>query len=330
MSHIRGGQFDHRALIIDTDNTIKHLLVPQIRRSIIAQEPVLLVVGTDTATIIRDELGRDAEALQWSPMNGFYQRLGFTYSKFLRYVREQHSREQVVHVIAEPDVITEPDAAVDRAAAYMGYESMANDVFAGYRCTITCVWHSRDHPASIIDEVRKVHPREVCTRSVVENDGYQPPGDYLSRREHGTMTAIPALDDIDIDIIVWHPDEVAACRAAIAEWATRHNFVPAAARQVVASANEVLHNGLRHGRPPVRARAWRQGATLIIHVDDHGGSSIPARVGYRPPVGPTDSAGLWMARQLADVLITHTDAGRTAVRMYFPYTVTHRNLDIPT
>jgi hypothetical protein len=142
------------------------------------------------------------------------------------------------------------------------------------------------------------------------------------------MTAIPPVTDIDIDI--WHPDELAGCRAAIGRWAALHHFVPTAVRQVVVASSEVIANGLRHGRPPVRTRAWSHDTALIVQVDDHGGRSIPAHAGYRPPVSPADSAGLWVARQLADVLITHTSGQRTAVRMYFPYAVTHRNLDIPT
>jgi hypothetical protein len=323
-----GGRFDHRALIVDADDTIQRLLVPRLHRKIAAHEAVLMVVGADTAAIIRDRLGRDADALHWAPMDGFYQRLGFTYSKFLRYLREQHSRQQVVNVIAEPDTVTDPQAPVDRAVAYLGYEAMTNDMYAGYGCPITCIWHSHRHSAPIIDEVRKVHQQELSARGVVRNPGYLGPDDYLSQRAKATMTATPPVSDIDIT--VWHLDEMAACRAAVAGWAARHHFVPTAVRQVVAATSEVVANGLRHGRPPVRARAWSQNTTLIVHVDDPGGLSIPAQAGYRPPVGPADSAGLWVARQLADVLITHTSSGRTAVRMYFPYAVTHRNLDIPT
>jgi anti-sigma regulatory factor (Ser/Thr protein kinase) len=140
------------------------------------------------------------------------------------------------------------------------------------------------------------------------------------------MTAPPA---VDIDITVLRAHDVAVCRAAVARWATSNHFVAAAVRQVLAAVSEVVANGLRHGRPPVRLRAWNHDTTLVVHVDDHGGRPIPAEAGYRPPTSPVDSAGLWIARQLADVLLTRTDNGQTAVRMYFPYAVTHRHLEVP-
>jgi hypothetical protein len=45
------------------------------------------------------------------------------------------------------------------------------------------------------------------------------------------------------------------------------------------------------------------------------------------PATPGHGAGLWIARQLADVLLTSTNERQTAVRMYFPYDATHWNLD---
>jgi hypothetical protein len=43
-----------------------------------------------------------------------------------------------------------------------------------------------------------------------------------------------------------------------------------------------------------------------------------------PETRPTAGYGLWLARQLADVLTTHTDSGVTSVRLYFPHDLTHR------
>jgi anti-sigma regulatory factor (Ser/Thr protein kinase) len=324
----RSGTFDHRALVVDADDTIPRLLLPELRRRITCDQPVLMVVGGDTEAIIRDRLGPDAHALQWAPTNAFYQRTGFTYSRFHRYLRERHSRQEVVHIIAEPDVVTDPESPVDRAAAYLGYEAMANEVYTCYRCSITCVWHSRRQSPSTINEVRKVHQRELNAQGVVENPAYVPPDEYLGERAQAAMTAVPPATDLDLTVRC--VEEVSDCRAAVARWAASQHFVPTAVRQVVAATSEVVANGLRHGRPPVRTRAWSRDATLIVHVEDHGGRPIPAHAGYRPPVTPADSAGLWVARQLADVLLTHTGDGRTTVRMYFPYAVTHRNLRIPT
>jgi anti-sigma regulatory factor (Ser/Thr protein kinase) len=323
----RGPRLDHNALVVEDDETIDRVLVPQLRRKIAARENVLMVVGRRTTAVVRERLGPEAETLLWAPTDRFYQRLGFTYARFLRYLRDQHAQQRTVHLITEPDLVTVPEAPVDRAAAYLGYEAMANGAFAGYGCPITCIWHSRARTPTVVDEIRKVHPREWTARGAVENPAFVAPGEYLAQRAQLPMTAAPAATDIDVAVVSVH--QAADCRAAVARYAELHHFVPAAINQVVAAVSEVVVNGVHHGRPPVRLRAWNQDTTLVVHVDDHGSTPIPADAGYRPPTGAMDAAGLWIARQLADVLLTHTANGRTAVRMYFPYAVTHRNLEIP-
>ncbi|AGL16520.1 MEDS domain-containing protein [Actinoplanes sp. N902-109] len=322
------GGFDHCALVVEADDDIQQLLLPHLRRRLAADQTVLMVVSTGTEAAVRDRLGPAAHALQWAPLSAFYQRTGFTYSRFLSYLQERNTHREVVHIVAEPDVATDPRSPVDRAAAYLSYEAMASEIKARFPGSITCIWHRRRHPASLIDDVRKVHRRELTARGSVDNPGYVTPGDYLREHAYATMTPVPAATDIDL--LVHHPGQVADCRAAVARWATAQHFLTAAVRQVVTATSEVVVNGIRHGRPPVRMRAWHQDSVLIVHVEDRGGRPIPVRAGYKPPLTPADSAGLWIARQLADVLLTHTSSGRTSVRMYFPYAVTHRNLRVPT
>ena len=61
-----------------------------------------------------------------------------------------------------------------------------------------------------------------------------------------------------------------------------------------------------------------------MQVDDRGGRPIPPDAGYHPPDRACNGLGMWLARQLADVLTTHTSLNRTSVRLHFPYGVTHR------
>jgi anti-sigma regulatory factor (Ser/Thr protein kinase) len=323
----RERHLEHYALITEDDHTIERVLVPQLQCMIAANESVLMIVGPRTAGIVRERLGPDANTLQWAPTDRFYQRLGFAYARLLRYVRDEHAQLNKVHLVTEPDLVTLPATPVDRAAAYLGFEAMANDVFAGYGCPITCIWNRRQHTAPVIDGIRRIHPREWTAQGAVDNSEFVAPHDYLKQRSQPSMTPIPSVTDIDLTVRELR--EVADCRAVIGRWAGEHHFMAAAVRQVAAAASEVITNGIQHGSPPVRLRAWRQDATLILQVDDHGGRAIPADAGYRPPTTPGDSTGLWVARQLADVLLTHSANGRSAVRMYFPYAVIHRHLEIP-
>ncbi|GAA3392519.1 MEDS domain-containing protein [Cryptosporangium minutisporangium] len=316
---------DHAALIIDSDATVEQLLVPVLRHHVAEGTPALLVVGPHTERVLRTRLGRDAEALEWGARETFYQRLGFAFAGFRDYLREQHARGRRVHVIAEPDVMTGVDAPADRVAAYLGYESVCGEVYAPYGCPITCLWDSRRHPTLVIEGVRSIHDHELTVDGRVENDGYIPAAQYLSGRADVAM--LPPPDTAELDVVVTDLRELIGFRAAIGRWAQERDFAELAADHVVSATNEVVTNGMRHGVPPVRVRAWHHDATLVVHVEDQGGHPIPADAGYRPPARPGDGAGLWIARQLADVLLTQSAEGRTAVRLHFPHEVTHRGLE---
>ncbi|XVU22987.1 MEDS domain-containing protein [Actinoplanes sp. CA-054009] len=318
----RGG-FEHTALIIDSEDTLDRLLVPVLRRHAGDGSPALIVVSPTTERTLRRLLGADSDALTWGEAGAFYQRLGFAYEAFRRFLQQQHAQGRSVHVIAEPDIPTDLDAPVDRVAAYLSYESICNDAYAEYGCPVTCLWDSRRHPTLVIENVRAIHDHELTDRGKQHNNTFVPSHAYLAGRADVTMPAAPDVTDIDLTLSAM--PEIGSGRNAITAWATGHGFAPTALAQVVAAANEVITNGVQHGAPPVRLRGWRHGTILVVQVDDCGGRTIPPDAGYRPPAQSATRTGLWIARQFADIMLTQTTPGNTAVRMYFPYGLTHRD-----
>ncbi|TQS42137.1 sensor histidine kinase [Cryptosporangium phraense] len=318
--------FQHAALIIDDDETVETLLAPVLRRHAAARDNVLVVVNPDTERTLRAVLGPVASAIEWGEPGAFYQRLGFAFSGFRRYLQEQYAAGRTVHIIAEPDVATDLDSPVDRVAAYLSYEAMCNDAYAPYGCPVTCLWDSRRHPTLVIENVRAIHDHELTRHGRLPNQRFVPTAEYLGGRAYVTMPPIPPTTDQDL--VVNTLDDLPACRFAIGSWAVAQGFAGLAAEQITSATNEIVTNGLCHGAAPVRVRAWHHDKMLVVQADDAGGRPIPADAGYRPPIRPGDGLGLWVARQFADVLLTHTLGNRTSVRLYFPYAVTHQGMDV--
>jgi hypothetical protein len=158
-----GTPYFHSALIVDSDETLAQRLVPAVQRSLSAAQPVLMVVGEHTERIVRRLLGRDARRLDWGDRLAFYQRLGYAFDTFRRFLAEQHLAGRSVHVVAEPDIVTDPDPAspIDRVAAYLPYESLCNEAYAPFGCPVTCLWDSRRHPTLVIEGVRSLHHAEL-------------------------------------------------------------------------------------------------------------------------------------------------------------------------
>jgi anti-sigma regulatory factor (Ser/Thr protein kinase) len=136
----------------------------------------------------------------------------------------------------------------------------------------------------------------------------------------------PALRDfthsalnVELDLHLVNADQLGSLRGSIRAWAQRHGFTGLELDHVILAVYEVATNGLVHGAPPVRIRAWRHGETLIVQADDAGGRPIPPTAGYLPPPPSAEGGqGLWLARQVTDALLTHTAAGMTSVRLHFP------------
>jgi anti-sigma regulatory factor (Ser/Thr protein kinase) len=140
----------------------------------------------------------------------------------------------------------------------------------------------------------------------------------------------PPPESVDVEVQLSNLDDVEAARSAVWAWSLEHGFSEQAAYDVIIATSEVVTNGLVHGSPPVRLRGWRHGDTLVVQVDDAGGRPIPSAAGYRRPDDPAPRGrGLWLARQLAAVVATHTTTGRTSVRLFFPRAVTHGSSTSP-
>jgi anti-sigma regulatory factor (Ser/Thr protein kinase) len=314
--------FVHSAVIIDSGQTVREVLAPAVREALAEADGVFMAVSDDTARLLREELGTADGKLEWGDASALYQRLGFTYESVRRILAAARAAGRRIHFFAEPDVVDEA-AAVDRTAAYLAYEAICNETYAAYGCEVTCLWDARRHPTLMIENVRSLHSHELGPAGREPSPGFVAPWQYLAGRNQLPL-APPARADWDTSLASL--DAIPPLRAALRDWALRHGFTSSAAADVVLAVTEVAANGLTHGRTPVTVHGWHQRDTLVAEVDDRGGRPLPATAGYRPPGEHRNSRrGLWLARQLADVVQTHTADATTSVRLYFPRRLTHSN-----
>ena len=196
--------FLHSVLIVDSDETLRERLVPALRRALRDGEAVLMVVHPHTEQVVRDSLGDQAADLNWGDTQAFYQRLGFTFETFRRYLARQHAAGQRVYIVAEPDIPAfGSEAALDRVAAYLSYEAVCNDAFAGYGCPLTCIWDSRRHPTLVIEGARDLHKYELSVAGPIPNPDFIPVSDYLARRSE-VASSHRRRAPISISVFVMH------------------------------------------------------------------------------------------------------------------------------
>ncbi|MBG0564720.1 ATP-binding protein [Actinoplanes aureus] len=325
--HLRADVFVHSALIFGTTGEAAAALIPELRRSAIAYDEVLLVVGEPIRALLAERVGDLGGVLRSGDPAAFYQRLGFAYEGFRRYLAEQADAGRRVHVIAEPELADGLDDGLrdDRTTAFLAYEAICNETYAPYGSAVTCLWDSRHHPATVLDGVRSTHSHLLTPAGSRPSAQYMAPDAYLAGRRHESLAAVPR--DVDHDHTLTGVAQLSALRSALTGWAAGQGFAEEPADDLVVAVVEIASNGLRHAGTPVRVRAWRRGDTLVVQCDDSAGMPVPATAGYHRP-GATGAVpggrGLWLARQLADIVLVDSAAGRTSVRLHFPYAVMHR------
>jgi anti-sigma regulatory factor (Ser/Thr protein kinase) len=86
--------------------------------------------------------------------------------------------------------------------------------------------------------------------------------------------------------------------------------------EIVVAVNEAVTNTLRHAEGIGVLRLWRDDASVICDVVDHGWIHDP--LAGRLPAGTTDQdgRGLWLINQLCDLVQIRSSETSTTVRMH--------------
>lgn len=95
---------------------------------------------------------------------------------------------------------------------------------------------------------------------------------------------------------------------------TNTSDLPAAeVEDLMVSVSEVVTNALRHGRPPVRLRAWSDTDHVVVTCHDTGTGPTDPFAGLLPaPDREIGGLGLWLTHQLCThVALHHDDTGFT-------------------
>jgi anti-sigma regulatory factor (Ser/Thr protein kinase) len=243
-----------------------------------------------------------------------YGRLGAMFEGFRQFLADQRAAGVAMRLLAEDGIGGGPD----RLAAYLRFDAMANEVYRPYGYPWACLYDTRAHSPDTLRSVRQIHPHllEAGGRTI-RNVEYLEPREYLART--GPPPRSPAAVQLDADVT--GPGELVTLRRLLRAWADSQGMGGDDADAVLIAVGEAVSNALEHGAPPARVRAWTTDGVARVHVYDRGPGPIPPTAGYHGPSHELDRGlGLWVARQLADIVTTHSDTTGTTVALDFPLT----------
>jgi anti-sigma regulatory factor (Ser/Thr protein kinase) len=295
--------FCHEALIYGDPDEFLAGTVPFLRAALEAGEPALVAVSRRNTGLLEGELGADAGAVRFEPM----EELGRNPARIIPFWRDFVDAQDghPVRGIGEPLWPGRGAAEIDECQRH---ESLLNVAFSPPSAwSLLCPYDGSALSDEVLAGVSNSHSR-VTSRGATE-----PSGEYLAERDCfvGDLPDPPA----GAEGFVFDSTKLFRVRRWVERIAKEAGIDPQQAADLVATASELAANSVAHGGGVGTVRTWRQPGHLLIEFEDRGTIEEPLAGRHRPGVTQERGRGLWLANQLCDLVQIRSSALGTRVRL---------------
>ena len=298
----------HQAFTYSATGEFLAAMVPFIRDGLEAGDAVFAVTSPANIAALQEELGAEAAAVEFHGSSDWYRQPYQTMSAYGRYV-DQHANRGVVRIVGEP--VWEGRSAAS-VREWTRYESALNVAFAASRAWIVCPYNTEALPEQIVAHALQTHP------GVIDDRGPQPSASYLEPAKLFDSLADGDAAPPDANAVTLEVEDLSKARHLAARWAEDAGLERGRLDDWTLAIGELIANGARHGRQPVRLRLWGDRDELVAEAQDTGSGLVDQLAGCMPtPSDFTSGRGLWIVRQLADSLDFRRSGDGFAVRMRF-------------
>ncbi|NGO69083.1 sensor histidine kinase [Streptomyces boncukensis] len=313
--------FVHQALCYASDEEFLDGTLAFVRDGLAAGDAVLSVVQTRNIALLRDALRgeADADAVEFVDAKEWYGFPARTLGQYHAYcTRHEDGGARRVRVIGEP-LWTGRTAFETRE--WMRYESLLNVAFADSGHWILCPYDTRVLPAAVVRTAARTHPELARgPRGWVPSGGYAPPDAFYAECDEALGPPERVRPERELR---FGRGRSAAVRSAAAGYARRCGLPQERAHDLVAAVHEAALNAVRFGGGEGLLRLWCEPGYVVCEVSDTGrarsaAGDPPSFPGHLPPE-PRGSGGhgLWVVRQLSDLVTERMRADGSVLRMRF-------------
>ncbi|MEV0565912.1 sensor histidine kinase [Dactylosporangium sp. NPDC050588] len=298
----------HQALLFDSPEQFLAAAVPFIVEGVHRGDTVLAVTSTRNTSLLHERLDAAADRVTFLEPSGWFDSPGRTLDAHHRRIDALAGDSAFLRVIGEPVWVGRDDL---ETSEWGRYESVVNVALADSRAWVMCGYDSSVLASTIVDDARRTHPRlAVGTASEISADFTEPASYYAA---HNTpLTPYPATG---VEWIPVHPD-LAPVRQFVADHAPRLGVANDRIDDYVLAINEIATNVLRHGGGTGEARMWATDRRVICEITDSGTATGNFLGFLRAGPHSERGHGLWIARQICDLLEMRTGATGTTVRLH--------------
>ncbi|MEU4328399.1 sensor histidine kinase [Nonomuraea dietziae] len=299
----------HHALIYGSDQEFLSATVPFCLDGLAAGDRVLAVTTAANIDLLTGALDTAAAEVDFVEAGNWYHAPGRTLAAYGHYVDDHKRRHPRVRVIGEPLWHGRSPA---QQAEWTRYESVINAAFATSPAWIVCPYDERALPEQIVSDARRTHPDLMSGPAWQASPAYTDPAAFAYATDHLPLSPAPAgtAPDFGFDA------DLHRMRQRLASLATGLGLGADQTDRLVLAVNEVATNAVEHGGGHGRIRMWIDGDVVVCDVTDPGHLDTPIP-GYLPPDPAAPRGhGLWVVRQLCELLEIRTGLPGTQIRLH--------------
>ena len=302
----------HEAVFYDGVDDFVAATLPFARDAVASGDPLIVVEPSEQLAALREALGSEADHAEFHEAADWYLSPGKAFKAYLGWVTLALERAPRARTIGEPIWPTDWQAAV---AEFAHYESVYNVIASDASIWSICPYDVSALPSEIVEHALATHPYVRRSAGVERSESFVDPHLYcahLAARE-AAPDVLPAIRAREFRVT---PD-LGKLRGVVEAEALAANVAVHRIPEFLIAVNEVAMNALVHGGGDAWARTWAEERTFVCEVRDSGTGLSETLAGYEPPdVARERGRGLWLVRQICDLVEVQSRDGVTRVRLH--------------
>ncbi|MEV0593939.1 sensor histidine kinase [Nonomuraea cavernae] len=303
----RAGSESLRHLVVpyDSPEALLRLVVPRVRDALADGRRVLAVTCATKLGLLSEALGADAGRIDTRLSGSWYAHPHRTLARYHEYASGRRTL-----IIGEPIWAGRTDREIRE---WIRYESVLNVALGGAAATVLCLYDPGRTPEEVFAHGPVTHPLTLRTGGEVANARFVEPHELVL---NGDLAPLPDPSG-RVESLGFTARELKDLRQAVTDYARAAGMTRGDIASLVLGVSEIAANSVEHGAGHGLVRMWVNGRELVCEIAEPGGALDDPLPGYIPPEPESSRGyGLWISRQLCDLVELRTERGTLRVRLH--------------
>ncbi|MEY9930496.1 anti-sigma regulatory factor (Ser/Thr protein kinase) [Catenulispora sp. GP43] len=290
--------FRHDALLYAGPEQFVARAAAFVRDALEHEQPVLIAVIEPRRSLLHDELGPDAQHVEFLDMWTLGRNPARIIPAWQQWVERHQGSPRGFRGIGEPIWAERSPQALLECQIH---EQLLNTAFDdGPPWWLLCPYDTEGLPEPVITRAHDTHP------GILDGEAHRRSTRYPHHElSFGSMFAMPLPDPDPAQVRCQHSfglEDLTVLRTEVDTDARALGLPPARATDLVLAVNELITNSIRHGGGHGTLRLWQEQDELVCEVRDRGLIDDPLIGRRRPRLDRPGGAGLWLTNQLCDLV----------------------------